>query len=111
MIRKFLIAALAVVAFGCARSASTPATATVPSPRPRPVPVAKPREPRTLATPAPTKAVDSRGVALHGPEKSYVEQIDNSGWSGRSPAPAPTGVGGGPPEYEDEADDEQKTEK
>ena len=76
--------------------------------------MAKPRAPRTIATPAAPKPVDareSRPVALHGAEKTYVEQIDNSGWSGRSPAPAPEGVGGGPPEYEDEADDEQKTEK
>ena len=128
MTRKFLTAVLVVAAFGCARSASTPATPHAPTAQMQKtqtssVAVGKPRELRPVGvakelTPA---AHDENGVALHGPAKTYLEQVDNSGWSGRSPAlPAdepkepPKAIGGGP--AADDANEkkealEQKPEK
>ncbi len=102
MIRKFFIAALVVAAFGCARPAEPPRVATAPHRQ-----VAEPRELRPVQMQPLVE--QPRGVALHGPEKTYLEQVDNSGWSGRSPAPPPEAVGGGPPEYEDSADEQEQT--
>jgi len=96
MSRKLLIAVLAVAAFGCARSASTPVThaKTTPKtvavhPRPREV------QPAHIVKELTLDPQPEVGVALHGPEKKYLEQVDNSGWSGRSPEP-PSAIGGGP---------------
>lgn len=113
MFRKFLTAVLVVAAFGCARSAPTPKVAAVapakPSRTTQQALVAKRRELRPVGVAKELRPVEQHGVALHGPEKTYLEQVDNSGWSGRSPGLPPEAVGGGPPEYEDDADEEQQT--
>ena len=119
MTRKFLTAVLVVAAFGCARSASTPnapvAATTATTMKTKTVAVAKPRELRPVGVAkelTPTTRPEP-GVALHGPEKTYLEQVDNSGWGGRSPEP-PTAVGGGPAAESSELKtdtDEQSEEK
>ena len=97
MTAKLLTAVLVVAAFGCARSASTgaPPVAHAKTATTTTVAASKPREPRQVAKEL--KPDSALGVALHGPEKGYLEQVDNSGWSGRSPELTPDAVGGGPP--------------
>jgi hypothetical protein len=117
MSTKFLTAALVVAAFGCARSGSTPAT-TAPTARAetKTVAVTTTRELKPVGVAkelTPDAAKQEPGVALHGPAKTYLDQSDNSGWSGRTPGLAPTAVGGGPAAGDGElkSDEEQTEEK
>lgn len=120
MTAKYLTAALFVAALGCAQSAAptppvvaqsrAPLTKTVAKePRVlRPVGVAQSMQPLANEPHIVINKTKEGGIGLHGPEKSYLEQVDPSGWSGHSvPAPeAPTGVGGGPPAAALTSDDE-----
>jgi hypothetical protein len=117
MTRKLITAVLVVAAFGCARSASTPATPVPRAPEKRVGVHHTQRELRPANVSRELKLDSHRdeGVALHGPEKTYLEQVDNSGWSGRSPGPVeqpPTAIGGGPAADDPWAsEDEQSEEK
>jgi hypothetical protein len=108
MTRKVLIAVLVVAAFGCARSASTRGPAVAPTIRAEKKTVAA----APVAVAQELKLDDDKPVALHGPEKTYLEQVDNSGWSGRSPA-LPEAIGGGPPAEDEETNsgEEQSEQK
>jgi hypothetical protein len=100
---KLIPAALLVAALGCAGS-TTPQAPVAPK---KTTVAAKPRELRSAGIAqsmqplmnAPRVVASKNqegGVSLTGPDRSYLERVDNSGWSGRS-APAPgDGIGGGP---------------
>ena len=114
MTAKYLSVALPllsiVAALGCTQSTAqappvvsgTPAT-----PHKTTVATAKPRELRSaniaqtmqplMNTPSVivTRTTEG-GIGLTGPARSYIQQVDPSGWSGISAPAAPEGIGGGP---------------
>lgn len=108
MIAKYLPAVFVVAALGCAQSTTqTQPVAAVRNTTPKTTLAAKPRELRSaniaqsmqpLANTPHVVVSHTKegGVGLTGPEHTYVEQVDPSGWSGRSAPPAPEGIGGGP---------------
>lgn len=113
MTAKYLTAALLVAALGCAQSAAPTQPVVAQSRAPltkvtkvdkkelrvlRPVGVAQSMQPLANEPHIVINKTKEGGIGLHGPEKTYLEQVDPSGWSGRSiAAEQPAGIGGGPP--------------
>jgi hypothetical protein len=119
MTAKYLTAALLVAALGCAQSTTptqpvvaqshAPLTKKTPPRVLRPVGVAQSMQPLANEPHVVINKTKEGGIGLHGPEKTYLEQVDPSGWSGRS-VPAnepPTAIGGGPAATSDESTEEQ----
>ena len=102
MTAKLITGALMVVALGCGNS-----TTTTPAPAMPHTTTAKPKALKSVEvakTMQPLKKEekkDESGVALTGPERGYLERVDNSGWSGRSGPPEGEAIGGGPKADED----------
>lgn len=99
-----LTAGLVVAALGCASSAPPPAVAQARAPLTKKITPARELRPAGVAQSmqstfqVPSMIVHHTkegGIGITGPEKTYLDQTDPSGWSGRSPG-APVGVGGGP---------------
>lgn len=104
---KHLSAALVVAALGCAGSAPAPsvaqsraALAKVEKKEPRvlrPLGVAQSMQPLANEPHVVVHKTKEGGVGLTGPEKTYLERVDPSGWSGRSStSEEPAAIGGGP---------------
>ncbi len=101
---KYLIAASLVVALGCAKSAPAPVVAQSHAPLARdrvlrPIGVAQSMQPLSNEPHLVVHKTKEGGVGLTGPEKTYLERVDPSGWSGRSSPP--DAIGGGPRATED----------
>lgn len=107
---KHLSAALVVAALGCAGSAPAPSVAQSRAPLAkvakvenkeprllRPVGVAQSMQPLSNEPHVLVHKTKEGGVGLTGPEKTYLERVDPSGWSGRSStSEEPAAIGGGP---------------
>lgn len=110
MTAKLIPAAFVVAlscSLGCSSTTTTSTPATPATPKKAVVAKSKPRELRSAEVAQTMQPLTNElhivanmtkegGVGLTGPERSYIERTDNSGWSGRSAPAEGAAIGGGP---------------